>query len=117
MESTRSSTRNRRRNSQMVLLSLARNMSLYLWTSSSDSATSWSRYCLRGQQRSGLNRGEDDDEAETSRVSPHIDFSSVGRRIQGGREGGRGGASSKRSEVRVCARGENMTEGKRASEH
>lgn len=47
MESTRSSTRNRRLTSVMVLLSLARTMSLYLWTVSSDSATSSSRYCLK----------------------------------------------------------------------
>lgn len=47
MESTRSSTRNRRLTSAMVLLSLARTTSLYLWTMSSDSATSSSRYCLR----------------------------------------------------------------------
>lgn len=50
MESTRSSTRNRRLKSQMVLLSLARTTSLYLWTQSSDSATSWSRNSLWGQE-------------------------------------------------------------------
>lgn len=47
MESTRSSTRNRRLTSAMLLLSLARTMSLYLWTISSDSATSSARYCLK----------------------------------------------------------------------
>lgn len=47
MESTRSSTRNRRLTSAMVLLSLARTMSLYLWTMSSGRATSWLRYCLK----------------------------------------------------------------------
>lgn len=51
MESTRSSTRNRRLISAMVLLSLARTMSLYLWTMSSGRATSWSRYCLKDQNK------------------------------------------------------------------
>lgn len=51
MESTRSSTRNRRLTSAMVLLSLARTMSLYLWTMSSGRATSWSRYCLKDKDK------------------------------------------------------------------
>lgn len=51
MESTRSSTRNRRLTSAMVLLSLARTMSLYLWTMSSGRATSWSRYCLKDRDK------------------------------------------------------------------
>lgn len=50
MESTRSSTRKRRRSSPMLLLNLARAMSLYLCTISSDSATSWSRYCLQDKR-------------------------------------------------------------------
>ena len=54
MESTRSSTRNRRLTSAMVLLSLARTMSLYLCTISSDSATSSSRYCLKEQAEKPL---------------------------------------------------------------
>lgn len=51
MESTRSSTRKRCLSSRIILLSLPRAMSLYLWTASSDNATSLSRYCLREPAR------------------------------------------------------------------